>query len=994
MPARVPMTTRQREALLALPATEEEVIRHHSLDADDLTAVAEARTPETRLGYALQLCALRYPGRHLQRGEVLPAVMLDHIAEQVGVGADALGDFARRSPTRYEQLATIKRRHGFVDLTNPLRAELSTWLEAQAIGVTDGRALLDRLIERMRSQRVIIPGISVIERMAAAAMHAADDEVIGEVDALLSSEQHGGLDALLSEKTHARQSHLSWLREPPSRVGVRSLLELLDKLGLLRATGVSDLPIPDAYRPRLAQMAREGVRGTAQAFQQMGLARRHAVMVATLRELEATLTDAALAMFRSLVGRASLRAKKRLEETIAASADQGRERLVRIAEVLDAMVKAARQGGDIAGAVTAIAGLDIIEADAALIRRTTRQGRPDVLGELVAEHRVFKQVGPRFLASFTFEGRRASAPLLTAVTILRDLGGDWRKPLPATLPLGHIEGRWRHHVIAKGGIDRTYYELATFFALADALASGDVWVPTSRLHRSLDDLLAPPATAVATTEPSRVPVVPATSADAYLAVRAAELDGALLGVARGLSAKDAKLFAGDRLRFPKEPKLDDAAGIDAIATAAYRLIPRVRLTDMLEAVDRWTDFAAHFEHVKTGLPPSDTRAFLATLIAEATNLGLARMADVCGVASQRALLRMLTWHMREETFRAALGCLTDAIHAEPLSAWFGEGWRASADGQAYYLGGPGEAGGQVNAHYGRDPIVKIYTTITDRYAPLHQTVIAGTAGEAIHALDGILGHASSVDVAALHVDGGGVSDIVFAVMHLLGLDFEPRIPRLSDRRLYAFEPRARYQRLAPLFGQRLDADLIRAHWDDIGRVIAALRNRVVTPSLILKKLSAYHQQNSLAAALREVGRIERTLFTLRWFEDPTLRRLVTAELNKGEAKNSLSRAVAFHRLGRFRDRGHEKQSNRAAALNLVTAAIILFNCRYLGRALDGLRARGTPADVRLIPQLSPLGWDHINLTGDYVWSSNLALDADGYMPLRVSENPHLKAATV
>lgn len=153
---------------------------------------------------------------------------------------------------------------------------------------------------------------------------------------------------------------------------------------------------------------------------------------------------------------------------------------------------------------------------------------------------------------------------------------------------------------------------------------------------------------------------------------------------------------------------------------------------------------------------------------------------------------MQTWHMREDTFRAALAYLTDAIHAEPLSAWFGEGWRASADGQAFYLGGPGEAGGAVNAHYGRDPIVKIYITITDRYAPLHQKVIAGTAGEAIHSLDGILGHESSVNVAALHVDGGGASDIVFAVMHLLGLSFEPRIPRLSDRKLYAFEPKARY----------------------------------------------------------------------------------------------------------------------------------------------------------------------------------------------------------
>jgi TnpA family transposase len=173
----------------------------------------------------------------------------------------------------------------------------------------------------------------------------------------------------------------------------------------------------------------------------------------------------------------------------------------------------------------------------------------------------------------------------------------------------------------------------------------------------------------------------------------------------------------------------------------------------------------------------------------------------------------------------------------------------------------------VNAHYGRDPIVKIYTTITDRYAPLHQTVIAGTAGEAIHALDGILGHESSVELGALHVDGGGASDIVFCVMSMLGLSFEPRIPRLSDRKLYA-EPRMRYGKLGPLFGHRLDANLIRSHWDDIHQIIVAMHNRVVTPSLILKKLSAYRQQNSLAAAMREIGRIERTLFTLRWFEDP------------------------------------------------------------------------------------------------------------------------------
>jgi Tn3 transposase DDE domain-containing protein len=81
---------------------------------------------------------------------------------------------------------------------------------------------------------------------------------------------------------------------------------------------------------------------------------------------------------------------------------------------------------------------------------------------------------------------------------------------------------------------------------------------------------------------------------------------------------------------------------------------------VLSHVRRWTDFVSHFGHVSSGLPPDNERTFLAALIAEATNLGLSRMAAVCGVASRRALLRMQTWHMREETFRAALGCLTGA----------------------------------------------------------------------------------------------------------------------------------------------------------------------------------------------------------------------------------------------------------------------------------------------------------------------------------------------
>jgi hypothetical protein len=84
----------------------------------------------------------------------------------------------------------------------------------------------------------------------------------------------------------------------------------------------------------------------------------------------------------------------------------------------------------------------------------------------------------------------------------------------------------------------------------------------------------------------------------------------------------------------------------------------------------------------------------------------------------------------------------------------------------------------------------------------------------------------------------------------------------------------------------------------------------VTSSLILRKLASYPRQNALALALRELGRIERTLFTLDWLLDKDLRQRVTAGLNKGELKNSLAKAVCFNRLGELRDRSFEAQRHR------------------------------------------------------------------------------------
>ena len=162
---------------------------------------------------------------------------------------------------------------------------------------------------------------------------------------------------------------------------------------------------------------------------------------------------------------------------------------------------------------------------------------------------------------------------------------------------------------------------------------------------------------------------------------------------------------------------------------------------------------------------------------------------------------------------------------------------------------------------------------------------------------------------------------------------------------------------------------------------------VLTASLMLRKLGAYPRQNGLALALRELGRLERSLFTLQYLKDVELRRRIHAGLNKGEARNALARAVFFNRLGELRDRTYENQRYRASGLNLVVASIVLWNTVYLERAVKELRERRQVISDDLLAHLSPLGWEHINLTGDYVWKPDSGATKRPLRQLRLPISP-------
>jgi TnpA family transposase len=276
----------------------------------------------------------------------------------------------------------------------------------------------------------------------------------------------------------------------------------------------------------------------------------------------------------------------------------------------------------------------------------------------------------------------------------------------------------------------------------------------------------------------------------------------------------------------------------------------------------------------------------------------------------------------------------------------------------------------------------IHTHLSDHYASFYTDVISTTERQAPYVVDGLLYHETDLDIHEHYTDTHGYTDHVFAICHLLGFRFAPRIRRFSQNRLYTIQTMTAYPSLHPFIGGRIHLNLIEDNWDDILRLAASLRTGTVSASLILRKLGSYARQNRLAKALREVGRMERTLFSVDWIQITALRQRVNAGLLKGERRNSLARAVAVHRHGQFRDRSVDRLRYRASGLNLVTMAIALWNTVYLSHAVEDLRDSGAEITDAHLRHLSPLTWAHIGLTGDYIWSPDQPTHLDNPRPLK------------
>jgi TnpA family transposase len=793
------LTDEERQVLLGVPLDLDGLARCFTLSRADQELVASRRRDTNRIGFAVQLALLRHPGIALAQVEQPVEPLVQWLAKLLDIPARPFADYARRPQTMTDharQLATA------LGLRSPANSDLSVMIEAAAKAAWDtdrGQPIVAAVIATLRTAKIILPAAGVIERAAIAGRARARRRAMDALLAAVSAEQVVQLEQLLVFDASVNMTPFAWHKAMPVAPKADHVLELLDRLHRVRAIGLSAGIAGTIHEERQRQFVREGYISDAHLLGRYAPRRRRAILVATILDLEAQVTDAVLNMADKLIGGLFAKARNATRRRYATSVgDVGR--LIRMFhKTIEALATAQNSDRDAFEVVDEAVGWAKLLRVRSEVESLANLAEEDPLLRAADRWRTMHKFAPDLIQALDFRATRAGDPMLAALKLLTDLDQSGKREVPPDAPMPFRKD-WRRLVMEGGSPNRRLYETAVLATLRDKLRSGDIWVERSSSYRSFDSYLVPVAAVPAATSDLGLPA----TAEDWLQTKAAELDRRLKRFARRLQRGELEGVKFDERRLHVAPvKASAAPEAKAFADRTTAMMPPARITELLHEVNQAVGFASAFTNLRTGERCEDTNALLAAILADATNLGLGRMAAASHGVTRDKLIWTADAYIRPETYKAALARIIDAHHALPIAAIWGRGTSSSSDRQFFRSAKRGDGAGDVNARYGQDPGLGFYTHVSDQHGPYSVRVMSATSHEAPYVLDGLLHHGTTLQIDTHYTDTGGASDHVFILCAMLGIRFCPRLRDFPDRKLASIEPAATYKSIQPLFGRRI-----------------------------------------------------------------------------------------------------------------------------------------------------------------------------------------------
>ena len=975
------LTADQRAELVKIPdeMSKQELEIYYTFSQYDLEVIKRHRRDHNRLGFAIQLSVLRYTGWSLTDVEPIPDYVIQYIAKQINANPDSFSLYAQRDATKHEHMEEIRQVYGYQNFSVSTYRELTQYLLNHALQNGNSMYLLRTVQEELRNRKIILPGMTTMERLVWETRRRAEEKIFKSLTGSLSDCQKKKLDEFIDPLVESRKTPLAWLKEIPGQASPDAFLKVIKRLEYIRELKLST-NIHEVHPNRLLQLSRIGARYEPHSFRRFKENKKYAILVAYLETLSQDLIDQAIEIHDRQMMILQSKGRKTQEEMQKENGKAVNEKVVHFADIGAALIQSRDEGLDPFGTIEKIMPWDKIVTSIEEAKKLARPMDYDYLDLLENRFIYLRKYTPTLLKSLEFRSTNAAEPLLRALKTLKEMNESGKRKVPDGAPLDFVPKRWAKHVYdEEGTINRHYYEMAALTELKNHIRSGDVSVAGSRLHKDFEEYLVP-KNEWTTTSLKETRLAVRSSAEEYLEERRKALAERFTWVSNNLDSLEGVNIEKGKLRVDRLEK-DTPEDARTFSLSLYNMLPRIKLTDLLMEVAHWTGFDEMLIHASTNRPPKGEEkvTLMAALMAMGTNIGLTKMANATPGITYHQMANTAQWRLYDDAINRAQATLVNFQHKLALASYWGDGITSSSDGMRVQVG-VSSLHAEANPHYGTGKGATIYRFTSDQFSSFYTKVINTNARDAVHVIDGLLHHETELNIEEHYTDTAGYTDQVFGLSHLLGFRFAPRLRDLSDAKLYSIQKPSDFSDLDKLLRGRINIKVIQENFDDVLRLTHSIREGKVSGSLIMGKLGSYARQNKLATALREMGRIEKTIFILDYISNEALRRRIQRGLNKGEVMNGLARALFFGKRGELRERGLQDQLQRASALNIIINAISVWNTVYLTEATKLLKEKGDFKED-LLKHISPLGWEHINFLGEYTFDMKKIASLHSLRPL-------------
>lgn len=443
------------------------------------------------------------------------------------------------------------------------------------------------------------------------------------------------------------------------------------------------------------------------------------------------------------------------------------------------------------------------------------------------------------------------------------------------------------------------------------------------------------------------------------------------------SFKESKIkFTGDnfariengKLKLSQDKKTDISDQVKKLQSTINSGLPMIRIENLLMEVDAEVGFTRHFTTLQKhqARPPNFYKTLISAILSQATNLGILAMSSSVAGVSVDMLRYVLDGYVREETLTNANAEIVNHHHQLPISTIYGEGEISSSDAQRFRL----RADSLIASYYPRyyvyyDKAIGIYTHVSDQYSVFNTKVISCSPREALYVLDGLLENNTILKPKDHTTDTHGYTEIIFALCHLLGFYFMPRIRDLKKQQLYKINKDYNGGIFSPLLKKSVNLNLIAEQWDAMIRVAVSLKNKTAPAHIIVQRLMSSSPSDRLSQAFTHLGRIIKTQYIIRYISDSELRRTVRIQLNKGEYRHKLPRWIFFANQGIFTTSDFEEIMNKASCLSLVSNSILYWNSVKIEKIINQLKRQGEEIKDEVLGHISLLPYKHVLPQGTY-----------------------------